>query len=710
MNAAMSDPARRVARRANLKRLLTPRHVAFIGGRAMEEGIDMLRAAGFSGEIWPVNPKYDRIAGLPVFGSVAELPAAPDAAFLYVPKAITAGVLEELAACGAGGAVCFAAGYAEISDQGRMSQNLLAEAAGDLAVFGPNSNGFLNYLDRTALWPIADHRPHRRDRGIAVVSSSGGVLFNYTVSQRSVEAAILIGLGNEAVCDFSDCIDVLADDPRVTAMGIFAEDLGDIPSFSAAAAKALSRNIPVIAIKSGTSETGAMLANTHSGALAVDDRWVDALFERCGVIRVHSLPELDETLKMVTTTPIPKGPRLAILTNSGGEKALAADAAVGLAMDLAQPSDETRMKLAAIIPDFATISNPFDYNAYYAGSGRDILAEDNPPMLEHCFRTMVGDGYDIAMMMHGRRTHPDGTLDPLSNTTACWIAANRAEGRAVVQCATMPEHMPECMRSELISNCVAPLQGLKETLTAIDGAIRWGVQRDAPKDPGSRALPAVPPVETPGKVMDEGASRRALAAHGLVVAHHEVVTPGEAVAAADRIGYPVALKAVVPVIAHKASAGAVMLGLALPTAVANAANTMVARFQKAGTPLEKLMVEAMVTDPAHELIVGITFDSRFGHALVFGRGGNNVEYLDDVTLCLLPATRADLEPIVRSRGFDEAVTMKIASALEAIARYTQDNRNRLVSLDVNPLIVTGTGDVVAVDILIETVAGRRPEP
>ena len=189
-----------------------------------------------------------------------------------------------------------------------------------------------------------------------------------------------------------------------------------------------------------------------------------------------------------------------------------------------------------------------------------------------------------------------------------------------------------------------------------------------------------------------------------------MVTPGEAVAAADRIGYPVALKAVVPVIAHKASAGAVMLGLALPTAVANAANTMVARFQKAGTPLEKLMVEAMVTDPAHELIVGITFDSRFGHALVFGRGGNNVEYLDDVTLCLLPATRADLEPIVRSRGFDEAVTMKIASALEAIARYTQDNRNRLVSLDVNPLIVTGTGDVVAVDILIETVAGRRPEP
>ena len=705
----MSDSARRAARRTNLKRLLAPRHVAFIGGHAMEEGIDMLRLADFPGEIWPVNPKYDRIAGLPVFGSVAELPEGPDAAFLYVPKTIAAGMLGELAASGGGGAVCFAAGYAEINDQGRKLQELLAEAAGDLAVFGPNSNGFLNYLDRTALWPVIDHRPHRRGRGIAVVSSSSGVLFNYSVSQRSVEAAILIGLGNQAVCDFGDCIDVLADDSRVTAMGIVAEDLGDIPSFNAAAAKALSRNIPVIAIKSGTSETGAILARTHSGALAVDDRWVDALFERCGVIRVHSLPELDETLKMVTTTPIPRGPRLAILTNSGGEKALAADATVGLAMDLAQPSEETRMKLATIIPDFATVSNPFDYNAYYTGSGRDILAEDNPAMLEHCFRTMIGDGYDIAMMMHGRRTHPDGTLDPPSNTTACWIAANQTEGRSVVQCATMPEHMPECMRSELISNRVAPLQGLKEALTAIDGAIRWGMQRDAPIDRGSRVLPAVPPLEIPGKIMDEGASRRELAARGLVVAHHEVVAPGEAAAAADRIGYPVALKAVVPVIAHKASAGAVVLDLALPAAVAEAANGMAARFRQAGTPLEKVMVEAMVKDPVHELIAGITFDRRFGHALVYGRGGSNIEHLNDVTLCLLPATRVDLERVVRSRGFDEAVVMKITAALEAITRYTQDNSDRLVSLDVNPLIVTGTGDVVAVDILIETAAEMRSE-
>ena len=228
------------ARRANLKRLLYPRHVAYVGGRSMEEGISMLRSANFPGAIWPVSPKYGSLAGLPAFTSVGALPEGPDAVFLYVPKAITADLLRQLAARGAGGAVCFAAGYAELGEEGRSQQDVLAEAAGDLAVLGPNSNGFLNYLHHTALWSVADHEPRAVERGVALLSSSGGVLFNYSVNQRSVGAAVMIGVGNQAVCDFSDFVDVLADDRRISAIGIFAEDLGDIPSFSAAAAKALA--------------------------------------------------------------------------------------------------------------------------------------------------------------------------------------------------------------------------------------------------------------------------------------------------------------------------------------------------------------------------------------------------------------------------------------------------------------------------------------
>ena len=698
----MIDAARRGARRANLKRVLYPRHVAYVGGRAVEESIAMLRSADFPGPIWPVNPKHDFIAGLPAFKSVSELPEGPDVAFLYVPKVITLDVLRQLAAHGAGGAVCFAAGYAELGDTGRGQQNVLAEAAGDLAVLGPNSNGFLNYLDGAALWSVADHKPRAMTSGVAIVSSSGGVLFNYSVNQRSVGAALMIGAGNQAVCDFSDFVDVLADDERITAIGLFAEDLGDIPSFSAATAKALTNNIPVVALKTGSSEIGAMMASTHSGALAADDNWVEALFERNGVIRVRSLPELDETLKMVTTTAIPKGRRMAVLTNSGGEKALAADATEGRVMELVPPSLEARVKLARIIPDFATVSNPFDYNAYFAGSGKDVLAEDNPAKLEHCFRTMVDDGYDVAMMLHGTRTHPGGAVEDPGNTPTCWSAANRGSGRAVVQCAGMPEHMPESLRGFLIESGIAPLQGLNEAMAAVDGAIRWGEARATQRDAGSLGLPPVPSIPSRGTLWDEAASKAALAAHGLVVPNHLVVAPGEAAEAAGRIGFPVALKAADPVFAHKEKAGAVALNLRSSADVADAAAAMADRLAQAGTLMRRVFVEAMVADPRHELFVGVAFDRRFGHGLLFGRGGSEVERLGDTALALLPLGAAALQRIAHSRGLTDAVACKVRKALEAVVRFAAANRERLVSLDVNPLIVTGSGDVVAVDALIET--------
>jgi len=699
----MIDPERRAVRRANLKRLLYPRHIAYIGGRTMEEGIEMLQSAAFPGAIWPVSPKYDEIAGLPAHKSIADLPEAPDASFLYVPKAITADVLRDLAVHGAGGAVCFAAGYAELGDDGRGEQEALDSAAGDLAVMGPNSTGFLNRLHHTALWPVKDHTPDPAERGVAIISSSGGVLFNYSVNQRSVGAAVMIGTGNQAVCDFSDYIDVLADDERISAIGLFVEDLGDLPSFAAAAGKALANGIPIVALKTGASEVGAMVAQTHSGALAAPDDWIDALFDRCGVIRVRSLPALDETLKMVTQTAIPKGRRLAVLTNSGGEKGLTADAADGKIMELSQPTPETRAALREIIPDFATISNPFDYNAYFAGSGKDVLAEDNPTMLEHCFRTMLTDGYDTAVMLRGSRTHPDGSHEPPSNTPECWIAANRGSGRAVVQCSVLPEHMPAEHRAFLIANGVAPLQGLDEAMIAIDGAVRWGeASRGFAQHGHDLTLPAIPDMASDGRLWIEDEAKTALAAHGLKTPDRRMVVPSDAGQAADAVGYPVVVKAAVPVLAHKAKAGAVALRLGTREDVEAAVTAMAARLDAIGAPLEMVLVEAMVDRPVDELIAGITFNALFGHALVFGRGGVDVEALRDVSMALLPLDKAQIARIVAARGLKDATALGATAAIEAIVGFWREHRERLISLDVNPLIVTASGDVIAVDALIET--------
>ena len=239
----------------------------------------------------------------------------------------------------------------------------LSRTAGGLAVVGPNSTGFLNYLDRTALWPVQDHEPRHMERGVAVISSSGGVLFNYSVNQGSLKAAVMIDVGNQAVLEIADYVAVLAGDPRVTAIGLFMEDIGDPVAFCHAVARALEREIPVVALKTGTSAKGAEVAQTHSGALVVPDDMIDALFDRTGVVRVNSLPALDETLKMLTVPQRSGGRRMALLTNSGGEKTLAADAAACTVIEFPMTSPSVTRDLREQIPEFAAVSNPFDYNA-----------------------------------------------------------------------------------------------------------------------------------------------------------------------------------------------------------------------------------------------------------------------------------------------------------------------------------------------------------
>ncbi|TNF65146.1 MAG: CoA-binding protein, partial [Rhodobacteraceae bacterium] len=403
------DPAPGVRRR-NLKRLLAPRHVAMVGGLGNIPAIEMLRASGFRGEIWPVHPTRHEIAGLPAFRSVGDLPEGPDAAFLNVPARATVDIVRDLARRGGGGAVCYSAGFSELGDKGLSTQRALVQAAQDLAVLGPNANGLLNCLDHLALWPVQSHRPRQMEKGVAILSSSGGVLFNYPASQRSVPAAIMAAVGNQAQIGFPDLIDVLVDDPRIEAIGMFAESIGDPVAFSRAAARAADRGLPIVALKTGRTSGSAALAATHSGAMIAPDDMIDALFQRCGVIRVQSLPELDETLKMLTVPLRPGGRKTVALTISGGEKALILDTADGLAPEFTAFPPQIRAELEDQIPEYASVSNPFDFNPYY--SGENVLAMDNRPALERCFRTVFSAGYDIAMMLVSIRTDDAGGAPP----------------------------------------------------------------------------------------------------------------------------------------------------------------------------------------------------------------------------------------------------------------------------------------------------------
>ncbi|MEE8443730.1 MAG: CoA-binding protein, partial [Alphaproteobacteria bacterium] len=284
----------------SLQRLLRPKTIAVVGGREAEIVAEQCDKLGFTGAIWPVNPKRDRIAGRDCLRRLDDLPQAPDAVFIAIPAEPTIEAVSILAGMGAGGAVCLASGFREVGGAGIARQDRLVAAAGTMPVLGPNCYGFINYLDGAALWPD-QQGGERVERGVAIVTQSGNLGVNLTMQRRSLDLACLVTLGNQAAIAIPECVEALAGDERVTAIGLHIEGLSDIGAFERAAAAARAAGIPVVALKSGRSARGAEIALSHTASLAGPDRLYDALFEHLGVARVHTVPELLETLKLLST-------------------------------------------------------------------------------------------------------------------------------------------------------------------------------------------------------------------------------------------------------------------------------------------------------------------------------------------------------------------------------------------------------------------------
>ena len=234
--ASDSDATNAARNSARLQRLFSPRSIAVFGGKAAAEVVRQCHKLGYTGALWPVHPTRSDIEGLPCFADIASLPAAPDAAFIAVPAQATVDVVRQLAACGAGGAICYASGFAEIGGEGVALQQQLVRAAGDMALIGPNCYGLLNYLDGVALWPD-QHGGQRLERGVAIITQSGNIGLNLTMQRRALPLAYLITVGNKAGDSMDAIIDALLNDPRVTAIGLHIEGLDDVAAFSRVAAR-----------------------------------------------------------------------------------------------------------------------------------------------------------------------------------------------------------------------------------------------------------------------------------------------------------------------------------------------------------------------------------------------------------------------------------------------------------------------------------------
>ena len=682
-----------------LARLLRPATIAVIGGHAAMEVVRQCAKIGFSGEIWPVHPRAAEVAGRRAYRTLADLPAAPDAAFVGVNRHASIDLMAELSAASAGGAVAFASGFAEAGEEGSELQARLLDAAAGMPFLGPNCYGFINYFDQVLVWPD-QHGGVKVPRGVAIITQSGNIGLNLTMQKRALPIGYLVTLGNGASVSHAAAMHAVLDDKRVTAIGLHLEGLGDPHALAEAADRARAQGVPVVALKTGRSEAGARIALSHTAALGSMDAVVDAYFRRIGIARADTIPSLLETLKLLHMQgPLP-GRTIASLSCSGGEAALIADAATTAGLLLAPLSSQAIADISSTLPELVSVANPLDYHTF---------GWRNRPALAATFAAMMRAGADLNLLiLDFPRPDKCATAD-WDIAAAAMADAADATGRRAAILATLPEALPEAHAHAMTARGIVPLFGMVEALQAISAATDAGDFAAAVGAGINRSPPA--PRPHAAATLSEWDGKRRLAEFGVLVPDGALAgSADEAASAAHTIGFPVAMKAVGAAIAHKTETGAVKLNLHTESAVRATAEQLL---KLPG----KVLVERMVSGTIAELIVGVARDAALGPYLMLGSGGVLAELVGDTATLLLPATRAEIAAALKTlrvarllHGYRGAPPGDIDAAIHAILAiqdFAMAHLHTLHELDVNPLMVRGIGQgAVAADVLMRL----APEP
>ena len=486
-----------------MRRLLAPRSIAMIGGAWADAAVAASRAIGYDGKLWRIHPQRPSSPEAPYFRSVDELPGVPDAAFIAAPNREVPGIAAALARAGAGGFVCFAAGFSETgSAEGKqLTAQLLANAA-DLPFFGPNCYGLINFFDGAALWPD-QVVGGRTERGVALICQSGTIALNLLFNDRSLPIGYVLTVGNQTRLAVEDMIELLAEEDRVTAFGIYIEGIKNVPAFARAVDKARAAGKPVALVKAGRTEAAARTARSHTGSLAGADVVFDAFCRQAGVARCDSLATLCETLKIFHTGgPLP-GRRVLVMGASGGDMAMTADTSRQLGLKFPPFPERSATRLREILGDRVTIANPFDFHTH--------IWFDRPA-LHSMFSVVQRAGFDAVGLMVD--CPPEEQADPASyfNVIDEYIATSPgASTRAALICS-LPESLASGTREKCLAAGIAPLQGQREALEALDLAGAVGETWSS----GARVQLQLPPQRArgAGRALAEHEGKSALATLG----------------------------------------------------------------------------------------------------------------------------------------------------------------------------------------------------
>ncbi len=670
---------------AGLGRLFRPKSVAVIGGGYWARSIiEQCRKIGFQGAIYPIHPMATDVDGIPVYRTLVDLPETPDAAFICVNRNATIDVVRELSQMGAGGAVCFASGFLESQAETQDGASLQAElvsTAGDMPIVGPNCYGFVNYLDQACLWPD-QHGGIPVDSGVAIITQSSNIAINLSMHTRALPIAYLMTAGNQAKVSMADLARFVLADPRVTALGLHIEGLGDPNEFLQLAQEAHAMGKGIVVIKVGASDQAQAATISHTASLAGSAAGASAIFERLGVAQVQDLTTFMDALMLLHHVGPLHGDTVATISCSGGEASLMADLgqAVGVVFPNLLPNQ--RDALRAALGDKVALANPLDYHTYIWGDGA---------AMGRCYAAMMLGAQDATILVVDFPRADRCSQSAWDCVIEGVEYAHAQSDRVLILAASLAENMPEHVAERLGRLGVPCLNGLRESLEAVKAAasVGQGIQNDQPLWIATQSETSV--------TLSEAEAKAALAYSGLTVPTARVVSLDEIDNQGD-FPFPAVLKA--QGVAHKSDEGGVVLNLTSLDAVKSAAQNM---------GRDSFLMEQMITGAVCEILIGVVADPAHGFVLTLAAGGVMTEILKDSTTLVLPVTPQDvtqafqrlkIAPILNGYRGQPAVDMTtLVDAVMSVQTYVQQNMNDVLEVEINPIIATPT-TAIAVDALI----------
>jgi len=691
--------------------IFKPRSVAVIGASTKKGAIgrELFRNIidyEFNGKVFPINPKAEYIQSMKAYPSIMDVPDEVDMAVVIVPKEQVLRVVEECGKKGVKGLVVISAGFREVGGEGIERENKLVEIIHKygMRLIGPNCMGILTGIPEVRLhasFGPADPLPG----STAFMSQSGALgiaIFNLT-KQLNIGFSYFASVGNKADVSGNDLMEYWEDDEHTQVIALYLESFGE-PRVFTGLAKRIAKKKPVIVVKSGRTEAGSRAASSHTGALAAPDVAIEALLKQTGVIRATTIEEMLDMILALTKCPIPKGNRVAILTNGGGPAIMATDACVSFGLKMATISDETKKKLATLVPAEASLVNPID-----------MIASATADTYSKCLSLLLADD-NIDMVIVGFT--PPVMVKPMDIALAITEVKRRYSKPVVGFFMAQESFFDEFPK--MVPDC-PPIYRFPEAAAHVCAEMyRYHLSKERPEgevrkfDVDKAAVQTIldERIKAGGGYLEQLDAYKVLQAYGFPVCKaREIRELEELHAAGEEVGYPLVLKMAGRQIIHKSDIGGVVLDIKDEKELVWAFVEMKRKLAEAGLEdkVDKFLIQEM-SQPGKEMILGMSLDAKFGPLLLVGTGGRYVEVLKDVELGVTPLTDIDAKEMVESirgyallkgvRGEPPVCIDVLIECLQRLAQLVTDF-HQVQEMDINPMILSPSKeDCRVVDVRI----------